>query len=173
MFPYSLDGNGVYPKAYENMMSGNIDLSSLVEAGDLKAALVDDSYEAVSTDEFFDSVIDSVRIATNGQVNMTEAVLNFQTIDSCTPMCGGYLSSSATVFTAVDPSLDEGTVGNIVLYIDGDNPGTNDYLIGLFMRDKNGDLISVTPDGDDITINWDTNINRFLGCIFAWGFAYC
>jgi len=172
MAGFTIDGNGIYPMAYQNLMSGNIDLSSLVNDGSLKAALVDNTYMALADHEFFFNEIEPDDIATNGQVLMTGATIRNSTQGSCL-QCGFYISSSATVFSAVDLSANAGTVGNIVMYIDGDNPGTNDYLIGLYMKDKNGDPIAVTPDGDDITVNWDQNQNQFLGCIFMWAFGQC
>ena len=173
MSAYSLDGNGIYPKAYVNLMSGNISLFSVVAEGELKASLVDNTYSPVSTDEFFDTVVDSGEIATNGTIALTGSVLHFQTQTDTEPMQGGYLSSSATVFESVGLSANAGTVGRIVIYVDGDNPGTNDYLIGIFMRDNFSTDIEITPDGDNITINWDESVNRFLGCIFSWGFGDC
>ena len=46
----------------------------------------------------------------------------------------------------------------MVIYVDGDSPGTNDYLIAYWDDSGSGDgSFSVTANGGDININWNAS----------------
>jgi hypothetical protein len=55
-------------------------------------------------------------------------------------------------------SVASGTAVAMVIYVDGDTPGTNDYLIAYWDDSGSGDgSFSVTANGGDININWNAS----------------
>ena len=97
------------------------------------------------------------------EIAMTGAVLVNDYEDSFGCVCT-FLSSSTTIFPSVE------TTGNpinyIVFYVNGDTPGTNDWLLIRMRRDYNYEQLDLTPDGDNISVQWGFNDQE--GWIWKW-----
>lgn len=125
--------NAVYPKYMEAVIQASAN-SSL--AGTLKAALVDTgTYTYSAAHEFYSSV--SGVVGTPG------------TIGSKT-YTNGLLDGADVTFTAVSGATAEA----IILYIDTGTAGTSRLVAYI---DTGATGLPVTPNGGDITIQWNVS----------------
>jgi hypothetical protein len=69
----------------------------------------------------------------------------------------GVFSGNGVTFSA----LTGNTVGAMAIYKDTGTAATSP-LIGYYDHDINGNPISITPNGTDLTVTWDTGANKIL-----------
>lgn len=125
--------NAVYPKYMEAVIQASAN-SSL--AGTLKAALVDTgTYTYSAAHEFYSSV--SGVVGTPGTIG-TKTYTN------------GLLDGADVTFTAVSGPTAEATI----LYIDTGTAGTSRLVAYI---DTGATGLPVTPNGGDITIQWNVS----------------
>lgn len=125
--------NAVYPKFMEAVIQASAN-SSL--AGTLKAALVDTgTYTYSAAHEFYSSV--SGVVGTPGTIG-TKTYTN------------GLLDGADVTFTAVSGATAEA----IILYIDTGTAGTSRLVAYI---DTGATGLPVTPNGGDITIQWNAS----------------
>jgi hypothetical protein len=127
----------IYPKAKEKMMSGTINIPT----DTIKVALIDTgAYTYSDAHEFYSSVAGVVGTPqTLGSKTVTDGVLN-----------GGSVTYTAVTGNSVEAIIiykDTGTAGTspVIAYIDTASAG-----------------LPVTPNGGNITINWDTGVNKIF-----------
>ena len=122
----------VYKRAAALFLNQDIDMVT----DTIKAALVTSGYTPNFTlDGYFSTSVSSNYIG-------TPTALSNKSV------------SSVAVFDADDvtfSSVASGTTNAVVLYVDGNTPGSNDYLIAYW------DGISVTADGRDIIVSWNAS----------------
>jgi len=138
-------GNKLYKKGVQHLMNGDIDL----DTNTIKVALVTSTYGQsggtvnLNTDEFFNTAVSTNYIGTPTAITGNDI--------TSTP---GTFDASNLTFT----SVASGTAVAMVIYVDGDSPGTNDYLIAYWDDSGSGDgSFSVTANGGDININWNAS----------------
>ena len=135
--------NAVYPKAKERALTNaGIQWST----GDIKAILVKitgtgETYTYSAAHEFRSSLHDDVHIATSGNLG-TKSVTD------------GVADAANVTFTSV--TGDE--AGAIVLYRDTGNKATDELI--AYIDSATG--LPVTPNGGDITIEWDDGANKIF-----------
>lgn len=125
----------VYPKAKEQMLQGNINLSS----GNVKVVLVDAAVYTYSASHEFLTDIASV-IATSGNL-------------SGKTFTNGVFDASDFTFTAVSGAQSEYLIG----YIDTGVAGTSRLI---WFDDSFSSGMPVTPNGGDILITFDNGANK-------------
>lgn len=122
-----------YGKAIQHFAAGDVNWGS----NTIKVALVSAGYGAVqNTDEFFSVAVTGGNIVSAGV-----------TLASKTNVLG-LLSAANTTWTSVSGSQ----VTQLVGYVAGGSPGTNDYIL---FNDSVGTNLPVTPNGGNITASWD------------------
>jgi hypothetical protein len=122
-----------YGKAIQHFANGDINWGS----NTIKVALVSSGYSAApSTDEFYSVAVSGGNIVSAGV-----------TLGSKTNVLG-LLSAANTTWTSVTGSQ----VTQLVGYVAGGSPGTNDYIL---FNDSVGTNLPVTPNGGNITASWD------------------
>jgi hypothetical protein len=138
-------GNKLYKKGVQHLMNGDIDL----DTDSIKCALVTSGYgqsggsSNLNTDEFFSTAVSSNYIGTPTAISGKDI--------TTTP---GTFDASNVTFS----SVSTGTTNAMVIYVAGDNPGTNDYLIAYWDNSGGGDgSFSVTANGGDITVTWNAS----------------
>lgn len=130
-----------YNKAVQHFANGDVSWGS----NTIKVALVAATYSPVqATDEFF-----SVAVSSTVSAGVT---LGTKT------NVGGLLSAANTTWTSVTGSQ----VTQLVGYVAGGTPGTNDYIL---FNLSSGTNLPVTPNGGNITASWDA-VNG-IGTLFA------
>lgn len=129
--------SAVYPKFKEAVLQANANLSS----GTVKAALIDTgTYTYSAAHEFYSSV--------SGVVG-TPGTLGSKTFTN------GVFDAADVTFTAVTGN----SVEAIILYLDTGTAGTS-RLIAYVDTATSG--LPVTPNGGDITIQWDNGANKIF-----------
>ena len=130
---------GMYAKAKEKFLSGAIDLT----ADDIRAILVDaaDYTANEATDEFLTSVAAGARVAVSGAL-ASKVVTN------------GVFDAADVVLSAVTGDQSE----EIVIYKHTGVEATSP----LIARITAGTGLPVTPNGGDITIQWDSGANKIF-----------
>ena len=126
--------NAIYPKYKQALLdaSANVDLND----GTVKVALIDTgTYTYSSTHEFYSSV--------SGVVGTPQEILN-------TTVTNGVLDGDDVSFTAVTGN----TVEALIIYIDTGSAATS-RLVAYIDTSVTG--LPVTPNGGDITINWNAS----------------
>ena len=122
-----------YGKAIQHFANGDIDWAS----NTIKVALVSSGYSAAqNTDEFYSVAVSGGNIVSAGV-----------TLASKTNVLG-LLSAANTTWSSVSGSQ----VTQLVGYVAGGSPGTNDYIL---FNDSVGTNLPVTPNGGNITASWD------------------
>ena len=122
-----------YGLAIQHFASGDIDWAS----NTIKVALVSSGYSPVqNTDEFYSVAVSGGNIVSAGVTLGTKT-------NSL-----GQLSAANTTWSAVTGSQ----VTQLVGYVAGGSPGTNDYIL---FNDSVGTNLPVTPNGGNITATWD------------------
>ena len=131
--------NTLYDKGREGFLDGSIDF----DTDSIKVVLVDTSaYTAnLSTDTFLSSITSGARIATS-------ANLASKTVTA------GVADAADITFTAVTGA----SVEAVVLYKDTGSAGTSRLI--AYIDTATG--LPVTPNGGDITIQWDSGSNRIF-----------
>lgn len=125
----------LYPKFLEQLLQAGVDLSSV----DVKVALVDSAdYTYSATHEFLDDV--------SAGVVATSANLGSKTFT------GGVFDAADTSFTAVTGDPSEA----LVVYVDSGTASTS-RLICFIDTVAGGSSLSVTPNGGDIDVTWDSD----------------
>jgi hypothetical protein len=127
-----MSGPALYKQAASLFLTKDIDMVT----DTIKAALVTSTYTPDFTnDQYFSTSVSSYYIG-------TPTALSNKSV------------STAAVFDADDvtfSSVASGTTNAVAIYVDGDTPGSNDYLIAYW------DGISVTADGRDIIVSWNAS----------------
>lgn len=129
----------LYDKGREGFLDGSIDW----DTDDVRAILVDAGAYAVSAaHDFLDDVAAGARIAVS-------AALGSKTVTS------GVADAADVTFTAVTGA----SVEAIVIYKHTGTDGTS-RLIAYIDTASSG--LPVTPNGGDITVQWDSGANRIF-----------
>ena len=122
-----------YGKAIQHFANGDINWAS----NTIKVALCSSGYSAVqNTDEFFSTAVSGGNIVSAGVTLGTKTNVL------------GLLSAANTTWSSVSGSQ----VTQLVGYVAGGSPGTNDYIL---FNDSVGTNLPVTPNGGNITATWD------------------
>ena len=122
-----------YGLAIKHFANGDINWAS----NTIKVALVSSGYSAAqNTDEFYSVAVSGGNIVSAGV-----------TLGSKTNVLG-LLSAANTTWSTVSGSQ----VTQLVGYVAGGSPGTNDYIL---FNDSVGTNLPVTPNGGNITATWD------------------
>ena len=136
--------NVVYSKAKERALTNDgIQWST----GDIKAVLVTetdaggDNYAFSAAHEFLSSIDANARVATSGNL-ASKSVTN------------GVADAASVTFTAVTGHQCD----CVVLYRDTGDPATSELI--AYIDSATG--LPVTPNGGDITIEWDTGANKIF-----------
>lgn len=131
--------NALYNKGREGFLDGNIDW----DTNTIKAILVDTGAYTVnlSTHDNLDDVPAGARIATS-------AALSSKTVTD------GVADAADVTFTAVSGA----TVEAIILYKDTGVESTS----RLISYHDTGTGLPVTPNGGDITVQWDSGANKIF-----------
>jgi hypothetical protein len=129
--------NAIYPKAKESMLAAGINMSS----GTVKAALVDTgTYTYSATHDFYNDV--------SGVVGTPQAITTKTFTD-------GVFDGDNVTYTA----LTGNTVEAIIIFIDTGTPTTSALIAYL---DTGYTNLPFTPNGGDVTIQWDGGANRIF-----------
>ena len=109
---------------------------------DIRAIIVDaaDYSVDIDVDEFLSDVPAGARVATQALAGKSNAL--------------GVLDASDTVFTAVSGDVSEA----LVIYLHTGTEGTS-HLIA-YIDTATG--LAVTPNGGDVTVQWDNGANKIL-----------
>jgi hypothetical protein len=131
--------NSLYGKGREKFLNADIDWT----ADDIKAVLVDTgSYSvAIDTHEFLSDISAGARIATSANLSSKTSTL-------------GVADAADVTFTAVSGA----TVEAIVLYKDTGVAGTSPLIAYI----DSATNLPVTPNGGDITVQWDSGTTRIF-----------
>lgn len=130
--------SGLYDKGREGFLDGTIDW----DTDTIKCVLVDTGVYTVNlaTHDFLDDV--------SAGVVATSAALASKTV------AGGVADAADVTFTAVSGA----TVEAIVVYKDTGVAGTSRLIAYI----DTGTGLPVTPNGGDITIQWDSGANKIF-----------
>lgn len=121
-----------YGKAVQHFANGDIDWAS----NTIDVALVSALYSpAQNTDEFYSVAVSSGIVSAGVTLGTKTNVL-------------GKLSAANTTWSSVTGSQ----VTQLVGYVAGGSPGTNDYIL---FNLSSGTNLPVTPNGGNITSSWD------------------
>jgi|ERR1700685_1294010 len=121
-----------YGHAVQHFVNGDIDYAS----NTIKVALVSALYSAVqNTDEFFSVAVSSGIVSAGVTLGTKTNVL-------------GLINAANTTWASVTGSQ----VTQLVGYVAGGSPGTNDYIL---FNLSSGTNLPVTPNGGNITAAWD------------------
>ena len=129
--------NLLYPKGKQNFISGNINLVS----GTIKVALIDTgTYTYSALHDAYDDL--------SGVVGTPSEILTKTVTD-------GIFDGADTVFSSITGVSAEA----LVIYLDSGTPSTS-YLIAYLDTVSGG--LPVTPNGGDITIQWDSGASKIF-----------
>ena len=130
--------NALYDKGRNAFLDGNIDWTS----DTIKAILIDtDDYTVnLATDDFLDDVPGASRVA-------TATLAGKAAVD-------GVADASDTVFSSVTGDVSEA----IVVYKDTGTEATSALI--AYIDSATG--LPVTPNGGDITVQWDSGANKIF-----------
>ena len=122
-----------YGKGIQHFANGDIDWAS----NTIKVGLVSSGYSASqNTDEFYSVAVSGGNIVSAGVTLGTKTNVL------------GLLSAANSTWSSVTGSQ----VTQLVGYVAGGSPGTNDYIL---FNDSVGTNLPVTPNGGNITASWD------------------
>lgn len=128
--------NKMYPKGKEHFALGDINWNS----DTIKVVLVTAGYTPnFTTDEFLSDIPGGDRVATSGALASKSAT-------------AGVLNAAAEVLTGVSGSV----VTQVVVFKDTGVAGTSELLLYW----DTGTGLPLTPNGGDVTVNWDTGANK-------------
>lgn len=131
-----------YGKAVYHFANGDISWGS----NTIKVALVSSSYSASqNTDEFYSVAVTSGIVSAGVTLTSKTNVL-------------GLMSAANTTWTSVSGSQ----VTQLVGYVAGGSPGTNDFIL---FNLSTGTNLPVTPNGGNITASWDATYG--IGTLMA------
>lgn len=131
-----------YGLAVQEFAAGSINWGS----NTIKVALVSALYSpAQNTDQYYSVAVSSGIVAAGVTLATKTNVL-------------GKLSAANTTWSSVTGSQ----VTQLVGYVDGNSPGTNDYIL---FNLSSGTNLPVTPNGGNITASWDPT--NGIGTLFA------
>ena len=129
--------NVLYPKFKENLLLGNINLTT----DTVKVALVDTGTYTYS--------------ATHANVGSLSGVVGTpQVVDSIT-VTNGIVDGDGVLYETVTGN----SVEAVVLYVDSGVEATS-YLVAYITDDVIG--LPVVPNGGDIQLTWDTGVNKIF-----------
>lgn len=131
--------NALYNKGREGFLDGNIDW----DTNNIKAILVDTGAYTVnlSTHDNLDDVAAGARIATSGNL-------------ASKTVTDGVADAADVTFSAVSGA----TVEAIILYKDTGVESTSRLIAYI----DTGTGLPVTPNGGDITVQWDSGANKIF-----------
>lgn len=135
--------NGVYTKAKEGFIGGDID----IDGGDIRAILIDvaDYTVNLATHQFLSSVPGAARVGVTGA------------------LAGKTITDG--VFDATDPTINAVTgdpVEAVIVYLHTGSDATA-RLISYHDTQPDGTTpIALTPNGGNVTIQFDSGTNRIL-----------
>ena len=124
--------NAIYPKAREAFLKGDLDW--LVQ--DFKVVAVDVGYVYSSAHDFLNDVGAGTRVATSGNLASKTAT-------------NGYADAADVTLSTVTGD----TITGLVIYRDSGVEGTSELIVFLDTK-SDASLISLAPDGGDVTIRW-------------------
>jgi hypothetical protein len=132
--------NALFDKGRQKFLEGNIPILT----DNIKLILVDHGVDApiVATDDFLDDITAGARIATSG---------NFASKTST----DGVFDAADVVLTAVTGA----SVESIVIYDDTPATEATKQLIA-YIDTATG--LPLTPNGADVTVQWDSGTNRIF-----------
>jgi len=132
--------NALYGLGRQSFLAGQLDWST----DDIRVILVDVGYSvSIDTHQFLDSVGSGTRVATSGALGTKSVTL-------------GVANAANVTFTAVTGN----EVTQVIIYQHTGTESTSRLIAHIDTDD--GGAISVTPNGGDITINWDTGANKIF-----------
>ena len=139
----ALSGNQLYPQGKKHLLQKNIDVTDTSGVNQLKAALINNTYTAQVSDEFFNSI-------SAKQIGSSVALAN----TAISVSGAGVVSIDAddVVFSSVAAGS---TVGKVVIYVAGASAGSDDYLLAYF--DNDGSAINLSTNGGDITVSFNAS----------------
>ncbi len=131
--------SAMYDKGREGFLDGSIDW----DTDNIKAVLVDNGAYTVNlaTHDFLDDIAGGARIATSGNL-------------ASKTVAAGVADAADVTFTAVTGT----TVESIVLYKDTGSSATSRLIAYI----DTGTGLPVTPNGGDITVQWDNGANKIF-----------
>lgn len=129
--------SALYPSAKELFLTGALDLTT----DTIKAALIDTDTVSYSAAHTVYNDITSAVIGTPVTLQNPDAT-------------DGVFDADPVTFASVtgDP------VDAVILYRDGGDPATDELIAFI----DQGAGLPVTPNGNDITVNWDTGANKIF-----------
>jgi len=137
-----MSGNQLYPNGKKHLWAGNINVEDSSGAGQLYAALVSSGYSPSYSHEFFNQVSNQI----GSSVALTSADLDVNTTTGVVKLDADDVTFSSV---AVGSTIDA-----IIVYAYG-SAGSTDYLLAYF--DNDGSAISLTTNGGDITVSWNSS----------------
>ena len=131
--------NALYDKGREKFLRGELSW----DTHDIKTVLVDTAGYAVNlaAHEFLSSIDAGMRIATSANLGTKTTV-------------AGVADAADVTFTAVTGAQSEA----LVIYRDTGDPATSPLI--AYIDTATG--LPVTPNGGDITVQWDNGANRIF-----------
>ena len=131
--------NTLFDFGREGFLDGQVSWSS----NTIRAALIDTSAYTFSkaTHQWLSDIPADARIAISGPF-------------SGKTIAAGVAGAAAAVFTAVTGPV----CGAVVVYRDSGSPSSSRLI--AYITQANG--LPVTPNGFDITVNWDTDAAKFI-----------
>jgi hypothetical protein len=134
--------SALYPKFKEALLSHSPSID--FDADTIRAIFVTSGYSYNSAHDFFNDLTNTIGDGGTGRTN-GEALLN-------KTLTNGVLDADDTVFASVTGSA----VNAIVLYKDDGSSDSTSPLIAYI------DGISFTPNGGQVTIQWDSGGNKIF-----------
>ena len=142
--------NALYTKGKQNILDGAIDF----DTDTIRAFLVDSaSYTLnISTDDYLDDIPTGARKGNNGNTGRTDAPQ--LTSPSITD---GVFDAANTTFSSVSTG---NTYEYIVIFKDDGVADSSSPLVACIDTAASG--LPVTPNGGDITVQWDDGANKIF-----------
>ncbi len=131
--------NALYDKGREGFLDGSIDW----DTNDIKLVLIDEDDDAVdlANDDFLDDIVAGARVATSG---------NF----AGKTVTAGVADANDVTLSTVSGDVSE----SITIYMDSGVAGTSRLICNI----DTATGLPVTPNGGDITIQWDSGANKIF-----------
>jgi hypothetical protein len=133
--------SALYPKFKEALLSQSPSVD--LDTDTIRAIFVTSGYTYNSGHDFFDDLSNTIGDGGTGRAN--GEVLGSKTVTD------GVFNADPTVFA----SVTGGAVNAIVIYKDTGADGSSPLIAYI-------DGISFTPNGGEVTINWDTGANKIF-----------
>lgn len=131
--------NALFDKGREGFLAGDLDW----DANDIRCCLVR-GYTFSAAHDFLDDVTGA-----GGTIVASSAAFTTKTVTS------GVADADDVTFTAVGAGAD---ITSVIIY----KEGASDALRRLIAYIDTGTGLPITPDGSDITIQWDSGTNRIF-----------